>query len=160
MLKLSIFKLRVVFVSALISFAGLGSLCFKAAMDDGQWLSWSNKCLTQSFNADGEQKLKKWELNLTDQAFVRLRKTYASGKQEYYSFQLHRFKDVDYLGTTINGTLQLKTLADDIIVQTYDDPKGNIDSMATTLNIPVKNMDAERLDSLRNALMYFKEKKK
>ena len=128
-------------------------------MDDGQWLTWSNKCFTQSFNPDGEQKLKKWEFNLTDQAFIRLRKTYTNGKQEYYSFQLRRFKDIDYLGTTTNGTLQLRTIADDIIVQTYDDPKGNVDSMATTLTIKVKNMDAERLDSLHNALIYFKGKK-
>ena len=128
-------------------------------MDDGQWLTWSNKCFMQSFNPDGEQKLKKWEFNLTDQAFIRLRKTYTNGKQEYYSFQLRRFKDIDYLGTTTNGTLQLRTIADDIIVQTYDDPKGNVDSMATTLTIKVKNMDAERLDSLHNALIYFKGKK-
>lgn len=159
MLKPAFFKVSPGFLVVLIAAAGFSSLCFKAAMNEGQWLTWSNKCFTQFFNPDGEQKLKKWELNLTDQAFVRLRKTFANGKQEYYSLQLRRFKDVGYLGTTANGTLQLKTIGDDIIVQTYDDPKGNIDSMATTLNIQVKNMDAERLDSLRNALLYFKEKK-
>ena len=141
-----------------IAILGSASLCFTYAMDEQQWLTWSNKCLTQSYNADGDVKLKKWELSLTDNAFVRLRKTYANGKQEYYSFHLHRFNDMDYLGTTTAGTLQLKTIADDIIVQTYNDPKGDIDSMATSLNIQVKNMDPERLDSLRDALIYFKGK--
>ncbi len=97
-------------------------------------------------------------MGVTDNAFVRLRKTYANGKQEYFSFHLHRFNDLDYLGTATTGTVQLKTIADDIIVQTYGDPKGDIDTMATSLNIQVKNMSPERLDSLRNALIYFKEK--
>jgi len=54
--------------------------------------------------------------------------------------------------------LHFKTLNDDIIVQTYDDPKGNIDSMSTVLDIPVKSISAERLDSLNSALQYFKTK--
>jgi hypothetical protein len=48
---------------------------------------------------------------------------------------------------------------DDIIVQTYDDPKGNIDSMATTLTIPVKDMTPEKLDSLNDALDFLKDTK-
>jgi hypothetical protein len=46
----------------------------------------------------------------------------------------------------------------DIIVQTYNDPKGDIDSVATQLNLPFKNMEPERLDSLQAALIYFKNK--
>jgi hypothetical protein len=65
---------------------------------------------------------------------------------------------MDYTGTAESGTLQLKTMADDIIVQTYNDKKGDIDSMATELDIPVKNMAPERLDSLRKAFNYFKGK--
>lgn len=128
-------------------------------MDEQQWLFWSNKCFVESYNTEGDARLKKWELSVTYDAFVRLRKTYTNGKQEYFSFHLHRFNDMDYLGTTTAGTLQLKTIADDIIVQTYNDPKGDIDSMATSLNIQVKNMSPERLDSLRNALIYLKQKK-
>lgn len=158
MLKLAGVKNKRRFIVAGIGLLGLSSLCFTVAMDEQQLLSWSNKCLTQSYDADGDAKLKKWELTVTDNAFVRLRKTYLNGKQEYYSFHLHRFNDLDYLGTTTTGTLQLKTVADDVIVQTYGDPKGDIDSMATTLSIQVKNMDPDRLDSLRNALIYFKGK--
>jgi hypothetical protein len=127
-------------------------------MSEQEMLSWSNKCLTECYDPSGQAKLKKWELVLTDDAFIRLRKTYANGKQEYFSFQLHRFTDMDYLGSTVNGTLQLKAVADDIIVQTYNDPHEDIDTMATQLNIPVKNMEPERLDSLQMVLNYFKNK--
>jgi len=131
---------------------------FKPKVDEQELLAWSNRCLAESYDASGEAQLKKWDLVLTGDAFIRLRKTYQNGKQEYYSFQLHRFNDMNYLGTTTNGTLQLKAIADDIIVQTYNDPKGEIDTMATQLNLPVKNMEPERLDSLIVALNYFKEK--
>lgn len=123
-----------------------------------EMLSWSNKCFTQSFDASAAGKLKKWELILTADAFIRLRKTYVNGKQEYFSFNLQRFNDMDYLGTVAVGTLKLRTGDDDIIVQTYNDRKGNVDTMAAVLDIPVKNMEPERLDSLRNVLMYFKKK--
>ena len=131
---------------------------FKPAMTEQEMVDWSNRCLNESYDPSGEPKLKKWELVFTDDAFIRLRKTYANGKQEYYSFQLHRFTDMNYMGTTVNGTLQLKAKADDIIVQTYNDPREDIDTMATELNLPVKNMEPERLDSLQMVLNYFKSK--
>jgi hypothetical protein len=65
---------------------------------------------------------------------------------------------MDYLGDAYNGTLKLRTMADDIIVQTKNDRAGDVDSMTTVLNIPVKNMGAERLDSLQQAFNYFKTK--
>jgi hypothetical protein len=117
-----------------------------------------NKCLMQSYDASADPKLKKFEFSVTTDAFVRLRKTYAKGKEEYYSLNLHQLNDVDYLGNTSSGTLQLKTMADDIIVQTRNDRKGDVDSMTTVLNIPVKNMEPDRLDSLREAFNYFKGK--
>ena len=131
---------------------------FKAEMTEQEILAWSNKCLTQSYDPSGEAKIKKWDITLTDDAFVRLRKVYTNGMQTYYSFQLRRFNDMAYIGTTVSGTLQLKTIADDIIVQTYNDPKGDIDSMATELDLPMKNIEPNRLDSLQMELNYFKKK--
>ena len=87
---------------------------------------------------------------------MRLRKTFQNGKQEYYSCQLHNFNDLDYLGTTATGILKISTKADDIIVQTYNDHAGDVDSMTTVLNIPVKNMEPAQVDSLYKALLYFK----
>lgn len=149
-------KNRIILVGLVL--VSLLHFSFKPAADDAQLLAWSNKCLTSSYDPSDEPKLKKWDLELTPDAFIRLRKTYQNGKQEYYSFQLHRFEDMNYLGTTSTGTLQLKTKADDIIVQTYDDPKGDVDSMATQLNLPLKNIEPEQLDSLVMALNYFKAK--
>jgi hypothetical protein len=147
-----------ILITAVFTIAVLINYCFKSAFNEQDWLTWANRCLYQSYDPSGDTKLKKWELSVTPDYFIRLRKTYAKGKQEYYSFNLHQFNDMDYFGNTHAGTLQLKTTADDIIVQTRDDPKGDVDSMATVLDIPLKNMEPERLDSLRDALNYFKTK--
>ncbi len=133
-------------------------LSFKTGMNEQQMLTWSNKYFSTSYDPSGEAKLKKWELVLTDDSFIRFRKTYQNGKQEYFSLYLQRLDDMNYLGTASTGVLQLKAKSDDIIVQTYNDKKGDVDSMANVLSIPVKNMEPERLDSLRNALNYFKGK--
>jgi hypothetical protein len=135
---------------------GLLSFGFISYSSRQEAIDWSNKCLYQAFDATADAKLKKWEISLTDKSFVRFRKTYQNGKQEYYSLNLRRFADMDYLGTAESGQIRIKSITDDIIVQTYNDAKGNIDSMSTTLNIPVRNMSAERIDSLRNALLYLK----
>ena len=124
-----------------------------------QMLDWSNRCLMQSFDAAAAGKLKKWEITLTAGGFMRMRKTFATGKQEYFSFHLQRFADMDYTGTVAAGTLSISTRDTAIIVQTYHDRKGDIDTMASVLAIPVKNMEPERLDSLRNVLLYFRDKK-
>ncbi|MES2107660.1 MAG: hypothetical protein V4577_02855 [Bacteroidota bacterium] len=144
--------LSVVALGAVISF------CFKRSMTEQDWLLWTNKCLMQSYNSATDPKLKKFEFSVSADAFIRLRKTYAKGKEEYYSFSLHKLGDMDYYGSTATGTLQLKTLADDIIVQTRNDRKGDVDSMTTVLNVPVKNMEPERLDSLREAFDFLKAK--
>lgn len=138
-----------------LALSGLVGLCFIAEQD---WLSWSNKCLSASYDVTADTKLKKFEISLTQEAFLRLRKTYQNGKQEYFSLQLQQLDDLDYLGNTYKGMLRLKTKEDDIIVQTYNDRKGNIDTMATVLDIPLKNMEPERLDSLQRAISYLKGK--
>ena len=131
---------------------------FKYRFDEKDWLTYANRCLAESYNPSGESKLKKVEFILTPDYFIRLRKTYVKGMQEYYSFNLHKLNDFDYLGNTASGILEFKTLADDIIVQTYNDRRGDIDSMTTVLDIPVKNMEPERLDSLHEAFYYFRTK--
>lgn len=129
---------------------------FKPVADALALLTWSNKTLQHVYDPTAEVKLKKWELSITDDFFLRFRKTYQNGKQEYYSCHLHSFNDLDYLGNTRVGTLKISTKADDIIVQTYNDRKGDIDSMTNTLSIPVRNMEPEQVDSLHEALLAFK----
>ncbi|MDB5015934.1 MAG: hypothetical protein JWQ84_766 [Mucilaginibacter sp.] len=154
MLKSVLLKSKRIALTVTIIFIVTVNYCFKYNFNEQDWLSYANRCLSESYDPSGDAKLKKWELSVNSEAFVRLRKTYAKGKQEYYSFNLHQFNELDYLGNTITGSLELKTTADDIIVQTHNDPHGDVDSMATVLNIPVKNMEPERLDSLREALNF------
>jgi hypothetical protein len=144
--------------ATLLAATTLAGYNFKRQTTDQDRLVWINQTLAQVYDQSTDPKLKKVELQVTPDYFVRLRKTYAKEMQEYYSFSLHQFNDLDYFGNTSAGILQLKTMADDIIVQTYNDRRGDIDSMATALDIPVKNMEPERLDSLREALNYFKAK--
>ncbi|HTE01258.1 MAG TPA: hypothetical protein VK668_18355 [Mucilaginibacter sp.] len=132
---------------------------FRSGMDEQEWLTWSNKCLSESYDPSVDVKLKKWEIEVTPDHFLRLRKTYQHDRQEYFSLSLQKFDGLEYHHSAgLTDTLQIKTNADDIIVQTYNDPKGDLDSMATILDIPVKNMASERLDSLRSALLFFKSK--
>jgi len=142
-------------VLVLLTFLSLGFVNYNSRQEA---INSGNKCLMQSYDVNAALKLKKWELAVTDNAFVRYKKTYSNGRQEYFSFNLRRFSDISYLGDVNAGLLQLKTLADDIIVQTYNDPRGNVDSMAAIMEIPVRGMGPERLDSLRSALMYLKIK--
>jgi hypothetical protein len=144
-------------LAAIISTACF-SYCFKSGIVEQDWLLWANKCLMQSYDATADSKLKKFEFSVTGDSFIRLRKTYEKGKEEYYSFNLHQLNDVEYSGNTAVGILQLKAKADDIIVQTRNDRKGDVDSMTTVLNVPVRNMAPERLDSLKEALNYLKAK--
>jgi hypothetical protein len=150
-------SIKKIAVFCFFTLAGIINYGFVPTVDEQEILAWSNRCFTQSYDAS-EEKLKKYEFTLTNDAFVRLRKTFTNGKQEYFSFHLKRLNDMAYLGTPATGILQFKTTDEDIIVQTYNDRKGDVDSMATVLNVPVKNMSAERLDSLRTALDYFKAK--
>jgi len=159
MIKSVLLRAKEAVIALLIMLPIAFSYGFGPAMGEQEWLTWSNKCLSESFDPSSDVKLKKWEIELTPDHFLRLRKTYQHGKQEYFSFNLQKLDNVDYApGNTAIDTLELKTQADDIIVQTYEDPKGNIDSMTTALNIPVKKLPAQRLDSLRQALNYLKSK--
>ena len=97
--------------------------------------------------------MKKYELNVTNSGFCRYKRFYTSGKVEYFSFNLCKFKDIDYLGTDKAGMLILKTLGDDVIVQTYNDRKGDVDSMANYMSIPMKNVEVEDLSALSERLV-------
>jgi len=85
------------------------------------------------------------ELTVTNTGFCRYKRFFQNGKIEYFSFNLIKLKDLDYLGTVQNGRLLLHTEEDDVIVQTYNDKAGDLDSMAADLTIPLKNIDAEEL---------------
>jgi hypothetical protein len=152
MLKSVFLRYKLLLLGLLAVTCSVSGFAFRSVTDRWQALYWANKCLFETYDPSGEVNLRRWELNLTHDNFLRFRKYYQNGKQEYYSLSLRRYKDIVYQGSSVQGTMRIKTQADDIIVQTYNDKNGNVDSMSTTLMIPVKNMPPERLDSLNKAL--------
>ncbi len=117
--------------------------------------------LNQYYDADQDVvKIKKMQLLITDDGFLRYRKYFPNGKQEYFSFSLTRFNNLRFLGSTEHGTLVLETLDDDVIVQTYDDPEGDIDSMSRTLNIPLKNLEINDLHEIESNFIQIKKELK
>ena len=159
MIKSVLFKTKKLIFSILIILSVVANYAFGPGMGEKEWLDWSNKFLSESFNSSLESRLKKWEITVSPERFIRLRKFYPHGKQEYYSLHINKLDSINYVQTATGGELRFKTIADDVIVQTYEDPKGNIDSMSTVLVVPVKEITPERLDSLNDALKYFKENK-
>lgn len=133
-------------------------LCsFKGFMDGQEWTNWANRFLNEAYDPSVDPNIKKFEINLTPDHFIRLRKTYQQGKQEYFSFKISRLNTLDLKpGTANTDTIVFKTLADDIIYQTFEDPAGDLDSMVTEWDIPIKKNSPKRLDSLKEALTFLK----
>lgn len=105
------------------------------------------------------QSIKKYELNVTNKGFCRYKRFFNNGKVEYFSFNLLKYKKLDYLGTTQKGMVYLRTKGDDVIVQTYNDSRGgDIDSMATFMAIPIKNIEAEELNDLSERFQQMSQK--
>lgn len=145
-------KSFIIFSAAILSCIGVAFAPAPNAFE------WSQRFFVQRFNPIATNvKLKRWEFNITTAGFFRFRKYHINGKQEYFSFTLKKLIDIGYLGSTSSGNLVLKTKGADIIVQTYNDPKGNIDSMSHSLIIPVQNITAESLDSLQTTLLSIRE---
>lgn len=101
-------------------------------------------------------KIRKCELLLSDEGFLRYRKTYISGKQEYYSLNITRVSSMDYIGDTGSGNLVLKTMEDDVIVQTFNDRNGNVDSMATHFRLDLHTVEPEDLVALQDDILGMK----
>jgi len=104
----------------------------------------------------GFLKIRQFELYLNDEGFLRYRRTYVNGKQEYYSFNLMRISAINYLGNNLSGELSIQTHEDDVIVQTFNDRNGNVDSMATYFRLPVSILEAEDMVALHNDLLEMK----
>lgn len=111
-----------------------------------------NKLMAVYSRGPENGNLRKFEIQITAEGFFRYRKIYTTGKSEYYSFSVGRLKDLHYLGTSASGQMIIQTKADDIIVQTYNDPRGNVDSMSTEFNLPLQEVEAEDLQLIRTNL--------
>ncbi|MEE1885072.1 hypothetical protein [Pedobacter flavus] len=92
--------------------------------------------------------LKRFELEVTNTGLIRYRKTYSNNKIEFMALHISKIKEVLYLGNVQSGKLLFTTINDDVIVQTFNDKKGDIDSMANSLVIPLKSLDVDDINSI------------
>lgn len=99
-------------------------------------------------NQLSEKIIKRYELSVTKSGFCRYKLYYQNGKIEYFSFNFLKYKDMDFLGSSARGFLYLRTMEDDVIVQTYNDRKGDVDSMASFMVIPLKSVESQDLNIL------------
>jgi len=125
-------------------------LSFSASVPAEEEAGYMQQKLTEHYNAEsGPKNIKKYELHITDKGFCRYKRFFSNGKVEYFSCNLMKFKELDYLGNVRSGILYVRTKGEDVIVQTYNDSRGgDIDSMATFMAIPLKNLEAEDLIDL------------
>ena len=117
------------------------------------YTSFLQKSFLDHYDISQESKqIKRYELNITNNGFCRYKRYYNNGKTEYFAFKLAKFKDMDYFGSPTAGKLFIRTKGDDVIVQTYKDRGGDVDSMATQVIIPLKNVEAEDLNLIHDYL--------
>jgi hypothetical protein len=156
MFKSAFIKVKSLKAGVIIAFCAASSLSFTVDFDKISAIDFSSRCLYKGFDPTEEGKITGWQFYVTPDNFMRFKKLYYKGRQAYFSFNIHRFQDLSYVGDHTKGIVQIKTQSDDIIVQTYNDPKGNVDSMSTVLQIPVRNVSAAQIDSLKKALIFLK----
>ncbi|WP_443939881.1 hypothetical protein [Pedobacter sp. MW01-1-1] len=133
--------------------SGLFLCAFSVLETTEEYLIYLQKTFTEHYDFGQESnQIKKYELNVTNNGFCRYKRYFANGKMEYFAFKLSKFKEMDYYGSTVSGKLYLRTKGDDVIVQTYNDKSGDVDSMAMELIIPLKNIEAEDLNKIRESI--------
>ena len=136
---------------SLISACSIALCSFSDPETIEQYVGFLQKSLTEHYDFSQESsQIKRYELNITNNGFCRYKRYFNNGKTEYFAFKLSKFKDMDYYGNTSSGKLHIRTKGDDVIVQTYKDRGGDVDSMATQVIIPLKNMEAEDLNLIRD----------
>ena len=122
-------------------------MAFSSQLNFDEHTAFLQKMFKEHYDEDNSLlDIKRYELNVTNNGFCRYKRFFTNGKVEYFSFNLVKFKDLDYYGTEKKGDLYLRTRGDDVIVQTYNDKRGgDVDSMASYMSIPLKNIEAHDL---------------
>lgn len=139
-----------------------GLFCLFSAFSDPDlvaWLKQSQEKLLLSYASELDLvKVKKVDIQLTKEGFFRYRRTLMTGKQEYFAFHLSQLESMHYLGTSQSGYMVIETQPESVIVQTFHDRRGNIDTMASEVRLPLKNMEAEDFSQLEACFIQVREK--
>ncbi|MFD2730659.1 hypothetical protein [Pedobacter alpinus] len=113
----------------------------------------------QQYQAEKEFGVKKASFELSNNGFIRYRRTGNDNKVEYFSVKMDKILNVDYLGTEKMGWLVIKCLEESVIYQTYQDNKGNVDDMIAEIKIPIKNIDITEINVWVNDINNLKASK-
>ena len=130
-------------------------MAFSLRLDVDSQAAFLNKILNKHHDGSSSaDRIKRYELNITNTGFCRYKRFLVNGKVEYFSFNLIKFKDIDFYGTEQKGKLYMRTTGDDVIVQTYNDKKfGDIDSMASYMYIPLKDIKVQDLVDISDRMI-------
>lgn len=149
------------FTIALFCLAFLVMGFSRVYLDLEELMKESQAILNAAYAKDmADKPSKKVDIQLTKDGFFRFRKTLANGKQEYFSFNFSQFEDISFLGNTSSGILVIKTMPESIIVQTFYDRTGNIDSMASELKLPMKNLEPNEVQQFQDCFLQIRQKLK
>lgn len=113
--------------------------------------------LNKLLETNADPVVKEQKLEITPEGFLRFRKKLQSGKQEYFAFHFSRYRELRYFGSEDRGYAEISVLDSNVIVQTFNDPKGEVDSMATLMRLNLRHCTAEDLSRL--ALQFSQLKK-
>ncbi len=151
-----IMKMWCFFYAAATFFIISGFLITDSLTEDSVFLK--NRLVAHYDDQFAAKQVTQYELSVTSTGFCRYKRIDQDGKIEYFAFNFLRYKDADFLGTSARGFLYLRTKEDDVIVQTYKDRRGDVDSMANYLMIiPLKQVEAEDLNNLAARFVSMRE---
>lgn len=104
----------------------------------------------QQYQAEQDFGFKKTSFDISENGFLRYKKTASNNLVEYYSVKLDKIEALKYLGSEKTGWLVIKCSDQSVIYQTYQDKNGNIDEMVDEIKIPIKNITVEELNKWVN----------
>lgn len=111
----------------------------------------------KAHHAEQDLGVKTASFEISENGFIRYKKTFSNNKTEYYSAKLTQFEGMSYLGNEDAGWLVLKFNEETIIYQTYNDKEGNVDEMVSQIKIPLKNMNLTTIDTFDKTMITLKK---
>ena len=133
--------------------------CFISNQDNLSFLTAKNEVMSQYklYNAERDLGLKSTSFEISDNGFIRYKKTANDNKSEFYSVKANELQDISYLGNENAGWLLLKFTNEAVIYQTYNDKSGNTDEMRSEIKIPLKHINVNEINSLVVAVNSLKQ---
>jgi hypothetical protein len=132
------------FIVSFISFSL--SIFFK--LDDSNFEDYRKNFIEnyQIYQAEKELGMKAFNFDISNNGFIRYRRTAANNRMEYFSVRLEKVKQIDFLGNENAGWIVLKCEKESVIYQTYRDTKGDVDNMIDELRFPAKAIELQKIN--------------